>query len=86
MLIVKIIFRQKSAEDIINVSFTNVSYCTSINWRPVIEPDFGQVRFLTEEPNESFRSQKFSKLPVIAGITANEFAATVIGSFYLNSF
>lgn len=54
-----------SAEDIINVKYSDVPYCTSITWRPVIEPDFGQERFLTEDPNESFEKKYY--IPFIQG-------------------
>lgn len=79
------IFRQKSAEDIINVAYTDGPFCTSISWRPVIEPNFGQERFLTEDPNDSFRDGRFPNIPVIAGITANEFADRTIGNFFVVS-
>jgi hypothetical protein len=46
-------------------------------WVPVIEPDFGQERFLIEDPNVSFRNGNFSKVPVIIGITAGEFIEPV---------
>lgn len=78
-------FPQKRAEDIVNVTYTNVSYCKSISWLPTIEPDFQQERFLSEDPNESFRKGKFPKIPVIAGITANEFAGLTIGNFFVIS-
>lgn len=44
-----------------------------IMWKPVIEPDFGQERFLTEHPSESFRKGAFARVPIIAGITQYEF-------------
>lgn len=42
-------------------------------WYPVVEPDFGQERFLTEDPKVLFAAGNFSKVPLIAGITQDEF-------------
>ncbi|XP_062562253.1 juvenile hormone esterase-like [Armigeres subalbatus] len=47
-------------------------------WTAVIEPDFGQERFLTEDPTESFLKGNFMKVPVIAGITQDEFAGPAV--------
>lgn len=41
-------------------------------WKPVIEPDFGQERFLVDDPTESFRNGNFAKFPIIAGTTQYE--------------
>lgn len=43
-------------------------------WKPVVEPDFGQERFLTDNPTRLFRQGRFARVPVIAGITELEFA------------
>lgn len=43
-------------------------------WAPVVEPDFGQERFLTDNPTRLFRKGQFARVPVIAGITELEFA------------
>lgn len=55
-----------------------------IMWKPVIEPDFGQERFLTENPTESFRTGNFARVPIIAGITQYEFLHPAMSksSFY----
>jgi carboxylesterase type B len=50
------------------------SSCEIRTWLPVIEPDFGQERFLTDEPAELFKRGEFSKVPVIIGRSENEFA------------
>ncbi|XP_059617683.1 juvenile hormone esterase [Phlebotomus argentipes] len=42
-------------------------------WKPVIEPDFGQERFLVEDPTISYLEGRYMKIPVIAGITKDEF-------------
>ena len=47
--------------------------CQILYWLPVIEDDFGQERFLTEDPAKSFRSGNFNKAPVIAGRSEYEF-------------
>lgn len=47
-------------------------------WTAVVEPDFGQERFLIEDPTESFLKGDFVKVPVIAGITQDEFAGPAV--------
>jgi carboxylesterase type B len=44
---------------------------------PVVEDDFGQERFLSQDPSEIFRSGDFNKVPVIVGRTENEFRPLV---------
>lgn len=48
-------------------------------WYPVVERDFGQERFLTENPTKLFRQGRFMRVPVIAGITEFEFLGPAIG-------
>jgi acetylcholinesterase len=48
-------------------------------WYPVVEPDFGQERFLTDDPKVSFASGNFSKVPIITGITQDEFVGASPG-------
>lgn len=43
-------------------------------WLPVVEPDLGQERFLTEDPTQLFKRGQFYRVPVMAGITELEFA------------
>lgn len=43
-------------------------------WTPVIEGEFGQQRFLPQHPVQLLNSGKFTKVPFISGITADEFA------------
>lgn len=50
-----------------------------IMWKPVIESDFGQERFLVEDPTESFRKGNFAKVPIIAGTTQYELLHSAIG-------
>ena len=42
-------------------------------WGPVIENDFGQEMFLIDDPIKLFLEGNFSRVPVIAGMTENEF-------------
>ncbi|KAH8243675.1 hypothetical protein KR032_009308 [Drosophila birchii] len=44
-----------------------------LNWRIVIEEDFGQERFLIENPFKTARRGDFYKVPLITGITEFEF-------------
>ncbi|KAK9883515.1 hypothetical protein WA026_001691 [Henosepilachna vigintioctopunctata] len=43
-------------------------------WKPVIEEDFGQERFLTDHPTNLVLERKFHKVPVISGIVSYEYA------------
>lgn len=40
-------------------------------WKPVIEKDFGQQRFLTDHPTKLFERGEFADVPVLTGITAH---------------
>lgn len=51
-------------------------------WYPVIEKDFGQERFLTENPTKLMRQGRFMRIPVIAGVTEYEFLGPAIGRAY----
>lgn len=51
-------------------------------WKPVVEPDLGQERFLTDNPTRLFRLGRFARVPVIAGITELEFASPAIGKHF----
>ncbi|XP_011690508.1 PREDICTED: esterase E4-like [Wasmannia auropunctata] len=43
-------------------------------WTPVVEPEVhGVERFLPEQPNDLIRKGQFHKVPLIAGVTKNEF-------------
>lgn len=48
-------------------------------WSPVVEPDLGQERFLTDDPTKLYLLGKVHKVPVIAGVTDLEFAYPAIG-------
>lgn len=49
-----------------------------ILWKPVIEPDFGQERFLIEEPIRSYQNDDFMKVPIITGMTKDEFVGPAL--------
>lgn len=44
-----------------------------LNWRIVVEKDFGQERYLIESPFKTARRGDFHKVPLITGITEFEF-------------
>ncbi|XP_077282138.1 esterase E4-like [Temnothorax americanus] len=47
-------------------------------WTPVVEPEVhGIERFLPEQPGELFKKGKFHKVPLIAGVTKDEFGGVV---------
>ncbi|GJQ73731.1 hypothetical protein Trydic_g14065 [Trypoxylus dichotomus] len=77
--------RDKSAEEIANSlpglkEFGNEPI---IHWSPVIEQDFGQTQFLTAHPVEIILKEKVDKVPILVGITADEFggkAFDIIGN------
>lgn len=48
--------------------------CELYPWTPwIVEPDFGQERFMTDDPSVLFRAGNFSRVNVIIGITSLEF-------------
>lgn len=49
-----------------------------ILWKPVIEKDFGQERFLTEDPVRAYQNGDFAKIPIITGMTKDEFVGPAI--------
>jgi acetylcholinesterase len=57
--------------------------CQIVFWLPVIEDDFGQERFLVEDPTRSFRSGNFNRVPVVAGRTELEFNSKEVTYFYI---
>ncbi|EFA04389.1 hypothetical protein TcasGA2_TC014687 [Tribolium castaneum] len=53
--------------------FDEFSYDPVIVWYPVIEDGFGQERFLTEDPIKMFERGDFQKVPIVIGVTKDEF-------------
>ncbi|XP_022222582.2 juvenile hormone esterase [Drosophila obscura] len=49
-----------------------------ILWKPVVEPDFGQERFLVESPVQSYQNDDFMKVPIITGMTKDEFVGPAL--------
>lgn len=49
-------------------------FCPLLLFLPVVEPDLGQERFLTDNPIKSFRSGKWNRVPIITGFVKDEFA------------
>uniref|UniRef100_A0A336LTK4 Carboxylic ester hydrolase n=1 Tax=Culicoides sonorensis TaxID=179676 RepID=A0A336LTK4_CULSO len=47
-------------------------------WSYVIEKDFGQERFLSEDPRVSLANGRFMKIPIIAGVTENELTTSAV--------
>ncbi|KAJ6641288.1 Carboxylesterase 1C [Pseudolycoriella hygida] len=70
--------RNKTEEELI---FAQVSLpseeCPQLRWWPVVEKDFGQKRFLADQPTHLFKNGNFSKVPTLVGIINEEFAQLV---------
>ncbi|XP_059056062.1 carboxylic ester hydrolase-like [Achroia grisella] len=54
-------------------SFYDFGYDPLLIWSPIVEPDFGQERFLTMEPMEAIRTGKMHAVPFIVSRTTDEF-------------
>ncbi|XP_037048513.1 esterase FE4-like [Bradysia coprophila] len=66
--------RNTSGDDIANNMDTTYFPCLIYPWSPwIVEPDFGQERFMIDDPSVLFREGSFSRVNVMAGITAHEF-------------
>ena len=61
----------------VNVVLKKHPECQIIIWRAVIEPDFGQERYLADDPVEIFKSGNFSTVPIMIGRTNEEFIDVV---------
>ncbi|XP_037303219.1 esterase FE4 [Manduca sexta] len=55
------------------LGFFDFGYDPLSLWRPVVEPDFGQERFLPLEPMEAIRQGKMHAVPYIISMTKDEF-------------
>ncbi|XP_034950414.1 esterase FE4-like [Chelonus insularis] len=52
-----------------------------LQWRPVVEPDLpGLERFLPAQPVDLIRQRKFAQVPLIVGVTKDEFAGFLAGA------
>lgn len=56
--------------------------CLVFTWTPLLEEDFGQERFVTDEPNVLFREGNFSRVNAIMGITSHEFISPAAGNYF----
>ena len=67
--------RSKSASELDDSlpDMFDLLYNPILLWLPVVEPDFGQERFLTDDPTKLFQEGRFAKVPVLAGVTEFEF-------------
>jgi carboxylesterase type B len=54
--------------------FAEFGYDPVIIWFPVIEEDFGQERFLPDDPIKLIQKGDFQQVPVVIGVTKDEFA------------
>ncbi|XP_067618822.1 juvenile hormone esterase-like [Eurosta solidaginis] len=66
---------QKSMMDFVNTQeqMFDFNWNPIFNWFPVIEEDFGQERFLVEQPYKSVLTKNLHKVPLLIGITQHEF-------------
>lgn len=71
--------RRRSAQEIVTTTENFYEYFTNpwYIWYPVIEPDFGQERFLTANPYNLIKSGNFSRVPIIHGNTEHEMVSLV---------
>uniref|UniRef100_A0A1I8PSZ6 Carboxylic ester hydrolase n=1 Tax=Stomoxys calcitrans TaxID=35570 RepID=A0A1I8PSZ6_STOCA len=67
--------KNKSMEDFVNTTqdMFYFNWNPVYNWLPVVEPDFGQERFLIEDPYKTMMSGNIYKVPIIMGVTQYEF-------------
>ncbi|XP_064554514.1 juvenile hormone esterase [Drosophila montana] len=73
--------REKPMQDFVSSynGMFEIGWNPVLNWLPVIEQDFGQERFLLEDPYKTAQSGHFYKVPLITGITEFEFLS---GAFF----
>ncbi|CAG9806196.1 unnamed protein product [Chironomus riparius] len=70
--------QDKPAESILVIDVGATKNCRyQMSWRPVIEKDFGQERFLSKSPDEVFSDPKISPKAVMIGITEDEMSYMV---------
>lgn len=53
-----------------------------IVFKPIIEQDFGQERFLTNDPTCLIEDGQFEPIEILTGITEYEFVFPAIGNTY----
>lgn len=52
--------------------------CEVVTWLPVVEPDFGQERFMPDDPVKIIESRNFTLVPILIGRTTDEFVSPVL--------
>ncbi|XP_018321730.1 esterase FE4-like isoform X2 [Agrilus planipennis] len=63
--------------DVLGTSISKLKvfgYHPILIWEPVIEPDFGQERFLTDLPLKLVAEGNFENVPLMTGVTTDEFS------------
>lgn len=55
------------------VQFQEYAYDPVLVWVPIVERDFGQERFLVEDPLTSLQAGRFQAVPYIVSQTSDEF-------------
>lgn len=63
--------------DLAKIQVKDYPECEIVIWMPVIENDFGQQRFFTEDPSDTFQKGEFNRVPIITGQTVDEFISPV---------
>lgn len=78
-------FFHKAKKEDFSKSMSQMSEFDNINpiilFKPVIEPDFGQERFLTEDPTCAIENGDFAKVEILTGITEYEFLFPAISKY-----
>lgn len=69
--------KQAPAMEIAVLRLNQYSECPVLMWSIVIEPDLGQERFFVEQPDDAIRSGNFNKVPVVIGVTEDEWLSPV---------
>lgn len=76
--------REKTWEEIINACATWEPYSViNMKWNYEIEEDFGQERFLLDNPTNLFASGNFQKVPLMTGLTKDEFQYHIMREYYI---
>lgn len=55
-----------------------------ILWTPVVEQNFGQQRFLSSHPVKLLQKGEFAKVPVMTGVTTEEYASSAFSKHNQN--
>ncbi|KAJ6639890.1 Juvenile hormone esterase [Pseudolycoriella hygida] len=74
-------FRKATKEDYANTlskMFEFLNFNPILLYYPVVEPDFGQERFLTDNPTCLLQAGKFPKVEILTGLTEYEFLGPAV--------